>query len=222
MMGNSEENLRSDSRFRLAPEHVAVLLGAHWALIAMALASNLAPSMLQGLLLEWTSPYLYATHQAYGAVPLEITHGDSIDRTLLVETLDERGTWWPVDLRQRSPRDGEWRWTSSRWSNLSRVFRIISNEMSDAEILAEIALAVVRHQEASLGKRMRRVRFIQWPVPSYDEYLAVAEEGPAALPGVLDSQVIYEAAVTRRGDTVLGVTPVLPAFRVAKPAGGEN
>ncbi|RMF44295.1 MAG: hypothetical protein D6753_02950 [Planctomycetota bacterium] len=194
----------------------------HWVLIVLALSSNLAPSMLQGMLLEWTSPYLYATHQAYGAVPLEITHGESIDRTLLVETQDEHGTWWPVDLGQQMPREGELRWTKSRWSQVSRVFRIIANELSDAEILAEVALALVRHQEATLGKEVHAVRLIEMPVPSYDEYMAVADDGPAALVEVIDPQVIYQASVARRGELILGVTPVLPEFRVARPGGGGS
>ncbi|GIX00613.1 MAG: hypothetical protein KatS3mg111_3945 [Pirellulaceae bacterium] len=195
---------------------VCAALWFHWLAIVIALSANLAPSMLQGKLIALLSPYLFGTHQSYGAIPLELTHGQPIDFTLFVTVQGQDGAWHAVDLGQQNHADGSIGWQRSRWAALSRNFRTVAQLAPDAEVLAEIALGVVRYQEAQTRRQVAAIRLSQLPTPSYDEYAAVADAGPTALAEIIDPVVVYEAVVIR--DDHGGITGLLPREDAARTA----
>lgn len=64
---------------------VSLLIILHGFALITAVSSNLAPSYLQGRILNGLALYLNTTHQAYNALPLELTRGEPADFPLRVE-----------------------------------------------------------------------------------------------------------------------------------------
>ncbi|MFK7737965.1 MAG: hypothetical protein AB8B50_18185 [Pirellulaceae bacterium] len=165
----------------------------HLALLYLALSSNLFQSRLQQAAMGWASSYSVTTGQQYGMVPLELTHAESFDLPLLIQT------------RKSSPPGQSSKWTTldefrttnlPRWSNLSRSMRVIFEDDPENEILADFAFTIVRQLEAKdQESQADEIRFVQPFVPNFDEGSALAD----GLGGLLDTepQVLYSATVVR-------------------------
>ncbi len=205
---------------------MSFLVVAHFLALILTLSSNLGPSYVQGELGRWAAPYLVTTNQKYVALPLALTHADTIDFPLWIE-LRPSGSgpdaWQRFDLPGSSSGRGEASLTRSRWPNFSRMVRLVAEEQPDSELLAEIAAQVVRAAEARQEARFDQVRFVQPHVLSFDED-AIVDQGQASLIAQeLEDEVVFTANVVRdsRGD--IGLVPMQESSRTSKPlsSGGE-
>src|SRR5690606_19425426 len=105
--------------------------------LLLALSSNLAPSYLQGRLLDAVGPYLHGTHQYYHALPLELTRAEPLDFPLRVELQAETtgsdseqspAEWQSLSLAGLFGSDRiQGKASDARWHNLARWLTLISS-----------------------------------------------------------------------------------------------
>ena len=181
----------------------------HLALLYLALSSNLFQSRLQQVAMDWASIYSVTTGQQYGMVPLEMTHAETFDLPLQVQTRES----------QQSDRVSEWASVDSilpenapRWSNLSRNLRVILEDDPENEILSDFAFAIVQQLESgSPSSQTNEIRFIQPFVPDFDEGSALAD----GLGGLLDTapQVLFSATIVRNQGRAVGLVPDQEDYR---------
>lgn len=213
---------------------VAIIL--HGLCLLLAVSSNLAPSYLQGRLLDVVSPYLHVTHQYYHALPLELTRAEPLDFPLRVELQaeatgsdSEQGVaeWQPLLVSGLFENDRNQGSTSNlRWHNLARWLALISIADPESEILSDFAAQTVQLAERQSGQRYQAVRFISAKVLSYDEDLTLAGNPRASEDETFQPSVMYSARVVRLdgpaaagevGSSRLSLVPAQEALRTAKP-----
>lgn len=213
---------------------LAIIL--HGLCLLLAVSSNLAPSYLQGRLLDVVGPYLHVTHQYYHALPLELTRAEPLDFPLQVELQTETtgsdlaqnaGEWQPLSLAglfegERIQGSGH----DSRWHNLARWLTLIHSADAESEILADFAAQTVQLAERQSGQRYQAVRFISAKVLSYDEDLALAGNLRASDDEAFQPNVVYSARIVRLDNQAavgeaessrLSLVPAQEALRTAKP-----
>lgn len=215
---------------------ISLAIMLHGLCLLLAVSSNLAPSYLQGRLLDVAGPYLHVTHQYYRALPLELTRAEPLDFPLRVELQAEAtgsdseqggAEWQPLLLTglfeshriQGNPSD-------SRWYNLARWLTLISSADPESEILSDFAAQTVQLAEIQSGQRYQAVRFISAKVLSYDEDLALAGNPRASEDETFQPSVMYSARIVRLdrpaaagegGSSGLSLVPAQDALRTAKP-----
>lgn len=203
--------------------------------LLLAFSSNLAPSYLQGRMLDVVGPYLHVTHQYYHALPLELTRAEPLDFPLRVELQVENtgvdaeqatAAWQPLALRGLFGNDRAQAGVSdTRWHNLARWLTLIASADPESEILSDFAARAIQLAERQSGQRYQAVRFLSAKVLSYDEDLTLA--GKLREPGdeMFQPSVIYSASVVRLGapgdadNQRLSLIPAQDALRTAKPVG---
>lgn len=196
---------------RLANAFIVV----QFAVLALSLSANLSPSALQGDLLDWAEYYTIPTAQDYGAVPLELTHGESLDFPVAFQAqyADEPGAWVP--LRLPGVTLGEQRpiqWSHSRWPNLSRSVRLLYGDTGDPEPFAILASALLKSQGES---QPIQVRAVAPSVISFAQFQNVQEANLTVAEAFNDS-VIYTADVVLLDDGQWSLVPVEESQRTAK------
>ena len=209
---------------------VSLLIVFHLAALIIALSANLTPSFLQGELNTYLAPYHVTTGQDYLMLPLELTHGASMDRPFSVQfRLSGNPNWHDMDLPGAvTVRNGATRFTRSRWPNFSRLLVWIMENEPESELLSEFASQCVRHLEATESNKsadlrndesseaITEIRFIQPHVLSFDEALIVAEGQEELIAEELSPEILYHGYVVRIGSEI-GLIPAEDSSRTAKP-----
>ncbi len=200
---------------------VSLLVVAHLATVLIALAANLAPSLLLGKMTQLTSAYAGTTNQIYTGLPLELTHAEPFDFPLNVEMQSSEltGTEWqamPLPGIEQ-PRTDSHQLRFSRWSNFSRVMRMVATNQPDSEILADIAARLVELAEKREQQTFQGIRFIAPKVLSYDEDALLASGQSTKHDEELLSTIVYSATILRDVDGRLSLVPQQIPLRTAKP-----
>jgi len=199
----------------------SLAIALHLLAILVALASNLAPSYLQGKVLGVLSHYLVTTHQAYRAVPLELTHAEQLDFPLVFEVLGEEdgeAEWHPLPLAVAPSLLAESTHArGSHWDNFSRWFTMTAEQRPEAEILADVAARCIRLAESSSGIRYRAVRAVTPQVNSYDEDLALQLGLASSEDEAYQPEELFRATIVRRENRPLSLVPAQAPLRTAKP-----
>lgn len=201
--------------------------------LLLAFSSNLAPSYLQGRILNVVGPYQHLTHQYYHVLPLELTRAEPLDLPLRIELQAEitgsdvdqaAATWQPLALAGLFSEAGagvELR--DTRWHNLARWLTLVATADPESEILSDFAAQAVQLAESQSGERYRAVRLLSTKVLSYDEDLALAGNLRDPSDESFEPSVVYSASIVRLdgpGDTAsqrLSLIPAQDALRTAKP-----
>ncbi len=216
--GNKSTDFKSTSTQRAC---VSALVIVHFCLLVLALSANVAPSYLQGTLTGWFAPYLVATCQDYGAVPIELTHAQSLDFPLLLEfkTDEEASEPWrqvqlpgarqlrgqPVDLRL------------SRWPNLARLIRLLSVDQPESEMLSDIGAQLVLFVQKHTKKPVSAIRFVAPSVLSFDQDRLLSTGQAALIQGDIEQQIVFSAAVIHDSAGRVSLVPQQPPLRTSKP-----
>jgi hypothetical protein len=216
---NAEQSgCEASSRVQLL---VSCLIVFHFGALLLALSANMAPSYLQGELAAWLAPYSVTTGQAYDAVPLELTHAESIDFPLLVEL--HRSQDGPQDWQMVEPpdvsrsRSGEVNMRYSRWPNLSRLTRLIALDDPESDVLSEIAAqAVIATQQADQDT-YDQIRLVAPKVLSFDENSIVAAGQAAFISDELSREVVFSGWIVRDAEQGIKLIPQQDASRTSKP-----
>ncbi|GAB5406622.1 MAG: hypothetical protein Aurels2KO_48530 [Aureliella sp.] len=207
-----EEPDRSTAKqIRFAASHRRIassLIVVQICVLILSLSSNLSPSTLQGNLLDWAELYTITTAQDYGAVPIELTHGETLDFPVAVQVQsdsDGRDEWTTLELpgvnfTSERPVD----WSRSRWANLSRAVRLLYNDTADPEAIAILASAATNGSTSRVVGDVRRVRVVSPTVVSYRQYESVKEANLTVAEAFTD-EVIYTAELVKlpSGEQVL-------------------
>lgn len=198
----------------------------HFAALLVALSSNLAPSYLQGKLLDFFSPYLVTTHQAYRAAPLELTHAETLDFPLVVELRSEDGSepqWQPLSCTITPPSAQLGRPTGwAHWNNFARWFTLTADQQPEAEVLADIAAGCIALAELQSGQRYEAIRMLTRHVNSFDEDNAL-QLGLATMEDEAYQPLeLFRAAVIRRESRPLSLVPAQQPLRTSKPTGRRS
>ena len=193
---------------------VSCLLFLQLVTVVIGLASNLAPSFVQGRINVWLAPYQVATGQDYVMLPLELTHAGLIDAPVIVEVeWDQSGEWLAFPLPSinpqpsltRNPTDG----SRSRWPNLARLFAWIAQEQPDAEVLSRFARQLALYANSlNPQQTLTGLRLIQPHVVSFDEDLLVSQGKADLIEQDLHGNVLYEVQVLRETDGTVRVLPL--------------
>ncbi|MCA9156813.1 MAG: hypothetical protein KDA51_13220 [Planctomycetales bacterium] len=210
---------------------VSLLILLHGLALIVAVSSNLAPSYLQGRILTRLAPYLNMTHQAYNALPLELTRGELADFPLRVElqmpaantAMDVAGqVWQPMTIATlvdfaKTPAGQP----ATRWANLARWLSLTASADPEDEILSDFSARCVALAEKQTGQRYSGVRLISPKVLSYDEDMALAGGIREPTDEVFRPTVVYSANIVRLHEGTkqerLSLVPAQPAARTAKP-----
>ncbi|QDV24481.1 hypothetical protein [Aureliella helgolandensis] len=200
---------------------VSLLVVVQLSLVVLSLAANLSASYLQGKLLDIAAPYLVSTGQDYGAVPIELTHAEDINRPLHVQLHragDRAADWIPLALPgEQAGANGIANWSRSRWPNLSRILQLIALEIPDSEILSEVAAQIL----ATAGQRdltsVDAIRFVVPFAPSYDEYSILTSAQGSLSQDLFEDEVLYSARILRSADGQLTLVPAQDGLRTSKP-----
>ncbi len=194
---------------------LSVVVVFHFAATLVALASNYSPSYVQGVVMDYLSPYLVTTHQAYGAMPLELTHGNAIDFPVAIEVQrEESSNWDKLELWKTGQEERR-----SRWNSLGRIITIVTEDQPESEVLSEIANQIVRHAEATNTREtaeITAVRIVQPHVMNFEEDLIFASSGESFIEADLVAETLYAAKVVRSDGLVVGMLPVQEASRVSE------
>lgn len=201
--------------------------------LLLAFSSNLAPSYLQGRILNVVGPYLHMTHQYYHVLPLELTRAEPLDLPLRIElqaeaTGSELGqaatAWQPLALAGLFTKAGaraELR--DTRWHNLARWLTLVATADPESEILSDFAAQAVQLAESQSSERYQAVRLLSTKVLSYDEDLALAGNLRDPTDESFQPSVLYSARIVRldspgdAGSQRLSLVPAQDALRTAKP-----
>ena len=209
---------------------VSLLIVLHGSVLLTVLSSNLAPSYLQGRVLDVLSPYLNMTHQAYNALPLELTSSEMIDFPLQVELQAEalsaaavQPDWHPMSLEGPIAFDKPpAALRNTRWSNMARWLLLTASVDPESEVLSDFAAQCVRLAEKQTGQRFQAVRFRSPKVLSYDEDLALLANLRDPTDQEFQPSVVYSANIVRLADEHegaqrLSLVPAQAPQRTAKP-----
>lgn len=201
----------------------SMVISVHFLALLITLSANLAPSFLQGKLTRWLSPYLVTTNQAYNAFPLELTHAEPFDFPMYLEFRSANSAsdrWEKLDLPGiTNPTSRLAAWRFSRWTNLSRVVRLIFTEQPDIEILSDITAHLVGVAEQQSGDTFREVRWMAPKVLSYDEDARLANGEAGLTEDEFSPSIVYSATVVHGPAGQLSLVPQQIPLRTAKPVG---
>lgn len=184
---------------------------AHFAVLITSLFANYAPSYLQGEVLTLLEPYTIPTHQAYRALPLHLTHGESVDFPVQLQAKIGDATAWE-DLQI-----GTWELSSTRWRNLARRIVLIAEDDPENEILSEIAIRTVDRVNSLRSRKLTAIRFVQPYMLSFDED-SLVQAGQAELLGDMEPTVLFQAEVVYEQGQVVGLLPDIGESRVSPVA----
>ncbi len=215
---------------------VSLLILLHGFALLVAVSSNLAPSYLQGRMLNRLAPYLNITHQAYNTLPLELTRGELADfplhvelqrQTTNTETDVEGPTWQPlaiaglVDFAEAPTAQH-----TTRWPNVARWLSLTASADPENEILSDFSAQCVRLAEKQTGQRYSGVRLVSPKVLSFDEDLALASGMREPSDDEFQPTVVYSANVVRLGEGTseerLSLVPAQLAARTARPTSSSG
>lgn len=215
---------------------LSLLIILHGLALIVAVSSNLAPSYLQGRILNRLAPYLNTTHQAYNALPLELTRGELADFPLQVELQTSAANtgadvaehaWQPMSIEglvnfavaptaQRA----------TRWSNLARWLSLTASADPENEILSDFSARCVTLAEKQTGQRYSGVRLVSPKVLSFDEDMALAGGIRELFDEEFQPTIVYSANIVRLQDGAsqerLSLVPVQSAARTSKPASSSE
>ncbi|MCA9127745.1 MAG: hypothetical protein KDB22_11695 [Planctomycetales bacterium] len=202
---------------------ISILVVLHFSILILSLSANLSPSFLQGKLVDLLGPYLITTGQEYGAVPIEITHAEPIDFATLVQVHErgaQPGEW--ISLALPGVIDSTARpvnFANSRWTNLSRLLRLIAEEFNDSDVLAEFAASIANRHSQDMD--IDAIRILAPHVPSYDKYEELRLAGLPFNESTFPPVIAYYANVVAQGEQ-LRVIPYLEPLRTSKPVSAEE
>lgn len=189
----------------------------HFFSICVCLSANLAPSELQRRIMKMLAPYTLTTHQDYGAVPLEMTRGDSLalDWKHVFELHDAETDIWhrldqPSQFFSRADR---------RWASFNRMLAIAAIDKSDplVHLLMTRAIDVHRHQN---GRKADEVRLVQQKVFDYASDLALSR---GELPETdRQDKVLYHCRVVELADGRIRLMPLYESTRTTKSLVGPR
>ncbi len=212
----------TDNRFLFTAKHRRIassLILAQLCVLILSLSSNLSPSTLQGNLLDWAELYTIATAQDYGAVPIELTHGETLDFPVAVQVqtdADGPDEWTTLELPGVNfSSERPVNWSGSRWPNLSRSVRLLYNDTDDPEAIAILTSATINGSTSRIPGKVRRVRVISPTVISYRQYQSVVDANLTVAEAFAD-EVIYTAELVQlpSGEQVL--VPEEESLRTSK------
>lgn len=213
---------RSDKHvlFTATHRHVAsLLILVQFCVLILSLSSNLSPSTLQGNLLDWAELYTITTAQDYGAVPIELTHGETLDFPVAVQVqsdTDTPGEWTTLELPGVNfSSERPVNWSRTRWANLSRSVRLLYNDTDDPEAIAILASATVNGSTSRVAGKVRRVRVVSPTVVSYRQYESVVDANLTVAEAFAD-EVVFTAELIElpSGEQVL--VPEEESLRTSK------
>lgn len=216
---------------KLTRRFVSAGIVVHLSACIVTLSGNLAPSYLHGQFATWLSPYQVVTGQDYNLLPLELTHGSSIDTPLELEiqiasiSKSDSREWQRVELPSTKTIDDDSTLGNpgSRWGNIARLMLWIVNDEPDSEILAEITANLVRHLEATrTNQTIAAIRLVQPPVLSFDEDLLIYGGQAEFLADSFESKVVYSAKVVRLPDGEIGILPEQSTELTSKPVAASD
>ncbi|MCR9296419.1 MAG: hypothetical protein NXI32_27220 [bacterium] len=196
---------------------ITIAIVLHFVTLFVAFSSNLYQSLLQQEAIRYLSPYLVTTSQVYGALPLEWTHAQSYDLPMDFEVRSKGSQRWETLISaNRSDQLGD-NW---RWSNLTRILRMVIMEDPESEIAAELGLKIANHYQSRRNAAdLASIRFIQPYTPSFDEATLLAGEDVAELDVSTEPEVIYQADVVYdQSGKAIGLLPILESYRSSKAA----
>lgn len=210
---------------------VSLLIILHGFALLAAVSSNLAPSYLQGGLLNRLAPYLNMTHQAYNALPLELTRGELIDFPLQVELQSQASgnetdvaaqAWKPMAIERLVDFAGApAAQRTTRWPNIARWLLLTASADPENEILSDFSAQCIGLAEKQSGQRYSGVRLISPKVLSYDEDLALVSGMRESSDEEFQPSIVYSANIVRLGEGTgqerLSLVPAQPTARTAKP-----
>ncbi len=201
----SNAQLERPSRLQIRLYSAVVLF--HFAALILALSANLFPSRLQDHLLKWFSPYLVTSAQAYGSMPLELTHAESFDFPLQVEGLSQDDNRWvPLKIpgiTDTSP-------ARTRFSMLGRAMSLVLEGDPESEVVSQIIYRLLKIAQTNQRQPLEKVRVIRPFVPDYDQATngtSDVDQGP---------EVLFTAQIVREGDEIVGVVPEIENYRQSK------
>lgn len=207
---------------RLTPAQQGLVSGClvvHLGILLLSLSANLSPSFLQLEMLSWTSMYSVTTAQDYGAVPLEWTHGESLDFPMLIEVHQQgqpQDRWTTLELPNvtvSSQRPVQW--SASRWSNVSRSVRLLYNDTQASEILAELAARRLATAPESLSSDVDRIRVVSAVVVDYAQHQE-AMANQLSIAEAFDDEVLFVADVLKTTNGQVVLVPAEEAMRTSK------
>ena len=203
---------------------VSIVLALHCALLIQSLAANLAPSLIQGKIAAVVDPYLVTTGQAYGRLPLELSHSEPMDFPLAIEARRAgEAEWRAVELpgvSTSSAGESNERW--SRWPNFARLTRFAAVGNPESEILSDIASRLVHVADGQRRAPVEAIRFVAPKVLSYDEDAIVVDGQGDMLADQLAPAIVYSAHVVRQAGRPPLLLPSLDTSRTARPAVAEG
>ncbi|MEZ6150454.1 MAG: hypothetical protein R3C09_10065 [Pirellulaceae bacterium] len=215
---------------------VSLLIIAHGLALIVAVSSNLAPSYVQGRILTRLAPYLNMTHQAYNALPLELTRGEPADFPLRVELQvpvadttngDARQVWQPMTIARLGDfAEAPAGQRATRWANVARWLSLTASADPEDEILSDFSARCVALAEKQTGQHYSGVRLTSPKVLSYDEDLALAGGIREPTDEAFQPTVVYSAHIVRLNEGTsaerLSLVPAQPAARTAKPTSSSE
>ena len=210
---------------------VSLLIILHGLALFVAVSSNLAPSYLQGRILTRLAPYLNMTHQAYNALPLELTRAEQADFPLRVELQTAEANtatevagqvWRPMTIaRLVDFAEAPTAQRATRWANVARWLSLTASADPEDEVLSDFSARCVALAEKQTGQRYSGVRLISPKVLSYDEDMALAGGMREPSDEAFQPTVVYSANIVRlhegTNEERLSLVPSQPAARTAKP-----
>lgn len=215
---------------------VSLLIILHGFALLIAVSSNLAPSYLQGRILNRIAPYLNMTHQAYNALPLELTRGELADFPLQIELQTQAPNneidvaepiWQPMTVEGLVDFDkAATTQRTTRWPNVARWLSLTASVDPENEILSDFSAQCVRIAEKQSGQRYSAIRLISPKVLSYDEDLALVGGMRESSDEAFQPTIVYSANIVRLGEGTgqerLSLVPAQPAARTAKPTSSSE
>lgn len=187
--------------------------------LVLSLSANLSPSYLQGMMLDWAELYTISVGQDYGAVAVELTHGESLDFPVAIQVQsesDDAGEWTTlsppgVQVSDKRPVN----WSRSRWPNLSRAVRLLYNDTEDTEALAILATAAIHGSSNRRLRNVSRVRIVSPTVLNYEQYSTVMQAG-YTVGEAYDDEVIYTASLVRLAGGEMVLVPDEEPLKTSK------
>lgn len=197
----------------------SICIVAHMAVLLLSLSANLSPSYLQGVMLDWAELYTISFGQDYGAVAVELTHGESLDFPVAIQVQsdeDDAGEWTTlsppgVQIDDERPVN----WSRSRWPNLSRAVRLLYNDTEDTEALAILASAAIHGSSNRSSGNVVRVRVVSPTVLNYEQYSAAIQAG-YTVAEAYDDEVVYTASLVRLAGGEIVLVPEEESLKTSK------
>lgn len=189
----------------------SVLIAGQLGLLLFSLLANLSPSILQDRISAIAGVYLVTTAQDYGAVPIELSHGEVLEVPMRIEVHqagEAADRWTTLFPTPSTP--------AHQWPNVSRLMRLIATEIPDSEILSEL---VARAIAISSPRDVQDADYVRITAPymaSYDEFSIAGEGRSENIRMLYPDSVVFSAKIVQSSDGDLLLIPNQDPSRTSK------